>query len=464
MSVYILTQRYFCREYDQTKQIFANAFPWLFPGGIGDIYDVQTGKKPLKEWGKHLLRYFDGRFLKDQLFCLYAFNTIQRHTNNTQGSYFFTGDRFLGKQPPTIEELKQQIQEKNFSYCNKLRYFAQGIKGSDNWWRSRTQDLEAWINHHVSRGNGPPTFFITFSCAEYWWPDLRRILAELEEQGGHKSAADAIRQGDMKAIRKATRKYTLFVNDFFMKRARTFMDTVVKNALGIKYYWGRVEFAPGRGQIHLHLLGIADDRAYLDDFYKAKTMQAKAAVVDKYARERLDMTADVDIEDKDRKRRPDGLTSVLRRRYCESTDEVEDVRLLAQDCMCHHCNKYCLRDVKANQPRQCRMHYGTESECGNEKTPGLPQHDTSYIHTDDKGVRHFRMKRQHSVRVVQHSRTLLKGWRANCDIKLLLYFTNPQRPDINEIDEVCRYVVAYTAKKNHTSRFEKTIVQDLIQG
>ena len=78
------------------------------------------------------------------------------------------------------------------------------------------------------------------------------------------------------------------------------MGTVLKDALGIEHYWGRVEFAPGRGQIHLHMLGIAKDMAYLKDFYKAQTMEDKGVVVDKYARETLDLYADVDVKDDDR--------------------------------------------------------------------------------------------------------------------------------------------------------------------
>ena len=58
-------------------------------------------------------------------------------------------------------------------------------------------------------------------------------------------------------------------------------------------------------------------------------------------------------------------------------------------------------------------------------------------------------------RAVQHSRTLLKGWRANYNIKLLLYFSNPDLPDIGEIEDVCKYVVAYTGKRNHTSQQKK---------
>ena len=48
------------------------------------------------------------------------------------------------------------------------------------------------------------------------------------------------------------------------------------------------------------MLGIAKHKAYLNDFYKAKTMEEKAIVVDKYAREKLDMVANIDIKDDDR--------------------------------------------------------------------------------------------------------------------------------------------------------------------
>ena len=68
-----------------------------------------------------------------------------------------------------------------------------------------------------------------------------------------------------------------------MKQAKSFMATVVKEAIGIDHYWGRVEFAPGRGAIHLHIIGIAIDKAYLLAFYQASTSEEKAQVLDKYA-------------------------------------------------------------------------------------------------------------------------------------------------------------------------------------
>ena len=51
-------------EFSNTR-IFALAFPWLFPGGIGDIKDY-VGK--IGQWGEHMLFYQDARFASDKIF------------------------------------------------------------------------------------------------------------------------------------------------------------------------------------------------------------------------------------------------------------------------------------------------------------------------------------------------------------------------------------------------------------
>ncbi len=82
-----------------------------------------------------------------------------------------------------------------------------------------------------------------------------------------------------------------------MKRVNLFMKTVMKNALQIDHYWGRVEFAPGRGAIHLNLVAVAKDRAYLQDFYRATSLEKKAEVLNNYTIKHLDMTADAKAND-----------------------------------------------------------------------------------------------------------------------------------------------------------------------
>ena len=224
------------------------------------MYDEKRGKvKDIHAWAKHMLRYHDGRFVNDQMFSLYVLNMLQRHTNNTQGNYFYRDENFLGassRLPPTVEDLRDQVANGDYTYIKKLCYLAKGIRGSDSYWRGKTEELESWIDFHISRGHGPPTHFVTLSCAENWWPDLRRLMIELEKEAGRFDHADKLEANDFAAMCKSVKRFTVYVNEFFMKRARVFLDTVANEVMGIEHYWARVEFAPGRGQIHLHPLGI----------------------------------------------------------------------------------------------------------------------------------------------------------------------------------------------------------------
>jgi hypothetical protein len=130
----------------------------------------------------------------------------------------------------------------------------------------------------------------------------------------------------------SARKYPHFVNEFFMKRADFFMKTVMKGALRIEHYWGCVEFALGRGAIHLHDVTIAKDRAYLYDFYKAPTLEGKAKVLNDYAIKHLDMTADAKLSD-NLDYCPNYSSSLLARRFCACHYEEKDVTQLAQNCI-----------------------------------------------------------------------------------------------------------------------------------
>ena len=186
---------------------------------------------------------------------------VQRHINNTQGNYFYKDDNWLGAGSgflPTIEGLRTQIENGDFRFIKKLQYLARGIRGSDSFWRGKQEELESWIDFHIARGHGPPTHFMTLSCAENWWPDLTRIMIELEKEAGNVEQVEALEQGDFKAMSKSVKRFTVYVNDFFMKRSKVFLDTIVKDVMGIEHYWARVEFAPGRGQIICTYLALVE--------------------------------------------------------------------------------------------------------------------------------------------------------------------------------------------------------------
>jgi hypothetical protein len=132
--------------------------------------------------------------------------------------------------------------------------------------------------------------------------------------------------------------------------------------------------------------------------------------------------------------------------------------------MLHECNRNCLKSSKARTPRTCRSHYGTKSEFGNLNTPGMDLIEKAQIQINRKGISPFIMRRTHPVHLVQHNKSLLKAWRASCDIKLLLYYLNPSHPDICEIEDACKYVVAFTGKRDNTTQEEKEAIQNIIMG
>ncbi len=70
------------------------------------------------------MQYYNGRFLEDPLFGLFLYNTIQRHTNNSKGYFFFKSDRFIDKNPPTVQDLKIQLENQKYTlYTNAEELF-----------------------------------------------------------------------------------------------------------------------------------------------------------------------------------------------------------------------------------------------------------------------------------------------------------------------------------------------------
>ena len=159
------------------NKVFVNAFPWLYPGGIGDINDHRPEQKVEEsQWARTQLRYFDGRFQKDPMWCFYALNFVQRHRNKKSGGFFLKD--FVSNKPQTLEELVQRLETGDNTFVEQLQYFSGKVEGSDAYWRKMKAQVYSWINYHVEVGNGPPNLFMTLSCAEYFWPDLNRLIEE----------------------------------------------------------------------------------------------------------------------------------------------------------------------------------------------------------------------------------------------------------------------------------------------
>ena len=100
------------------------------------------------------------------MFSLFVFNSIERHENNRQGSYFFASGKFLGHNPPTIEELKDKLVQGNDRYIQMLQYYSDPVffpQGEN----SPTPKLEK--NPHLVT-NLPVVSWFAVYCAKYQKP------------------------------------------------------------------------------------------------------------------------------------------------------------------------------------------------------------------------------------------------------------------------------------------------------
>ena len=337
-------------EYTQ-PHIFADAYPWLFPGGFGDCSStICHDKTGAMNWCRMLIRFSDGRFMRDPVFSFHLLNFVQRHVNNKDALYFV--NRYLKDKIMTVEDIKSQIEHKNFDFVHKIQQYAgTKIRGSDGWWRHRRHELDSWIGNQLELGHGPPTLFMTFSCAEYWWKDLENLLLERctgteDEELANVMVHDTNEKKRMTAKGKLLECYSAVVQEFFQHRMDAWMETVGKEVFKITHYWLRFEFAKGRGQIHSHMVCITSDYEFIADFHNEFTVKRNkhqgATIYADYARKTLSLTAEKPVIDESVEV-PD---KPLSKGFHDTNSVKNDAAVLVENVHMHKCNDYCLRYVK----------------------------------------------------------------------------------------------------------------------
>jgi hypothetical protein len=267
-------------------------------------------------------------------------NYITRHRNSKSGGFFVKS--FSKGCPQSLEELQQQIRKGNLSFINSLTYYNKRIKGSNSYWRSKRAELYTWINHHVEKGNGVPMFFITLSCAEYYWHDIIRLLKQKLELAGKDSSNCYVGSTKMTTI---LNEYSSVIQEYFQKKVQIWLDTVGKQIFGIKHYWVRYEFAPGRGQIHAHLLAISKDQAIYQlchqDLKLINGNQKRAERLADFVQQHYDMTATVD-DNYNEITIEEGRQS-LKMRFMDINDHKLDIQQLSKAVLDHKCSGFCMR-------------------------------------------------------------------------------------------------------------------------
>lgn len=322
-------------EYDQENSLFTRAFPWLFPGGVGDFGQYRDKKLNVSDWARNMLYYKDGRFAKDRIWCFFGLDFATRKKNQMSGGFFVDG--FFKEGPKTLEELQSEIASGNTRWLERLCYYSQRVLGSAGYWRAKRAEVYSWINHHIEAKHGPPTFFITLSCAEYMWPDIKRLIIDRFE------VADLDPPDLEKSFVQIVNDYTLIVQEYFQERVKIWLSTIGAKVFHIKHYWLRFEFAPSRGQIHAHMLAIHDNPKVMEPYYSNReNKELQEEFLHHWMTEELGITA-IYLENSlssnvDKNIHPSTLT------YLEiKNNKEEDFLSCLQKLQYHKCSAFCMR-------------------------------------------------------------------------------------------------------------------------
>ena len=431
------------------------AFPTLFPDGKGDptnsatMRDVTLGDKI-----KHLIKfaeYNNGkwayRFASHPRFAYWAFNMIQRHRLLSQGNIFLKQNP--GEAKLTVEQLQQMLQTNTYStLMSKLMHYAKNVTGSNSYWHKAKEDLRATIAQV-----GPPTIFFTLSCAEYHWPEFHELFCDPHSE----TLQPAIRQQNVL-------QNPHILDWFFTERTDRFVKFWLKESLGASWHWYRYEYAVQRGSIHCHGVAKLKNDPGLCELTE---IALQGFLASKHINENKGNLSEEEILELETKinqgiqaesvvcqyvdfilttwnpcspeegwSKPDSHPCQTQYLSLNGKQKEEDyVNLLnsvERHTMCS--TKYCLRETSKNE-LACRFKFPFEN-CPKTRIDFEPINTKS-------GQTKYRatiVTKRNDSRLNRHQPLQLQGWRANCDIQIIIDYV-----------ACLEYLVKYTSKGEKAS-------------
>ncbi|CAB4010673.1 ATP-dependent DNA helicase PIF1, partial [Paramuricea clavata] len=407
------------------------AFPTLFPDGKGDPTNQSLLRDvPLQERIKRLLKFAElisgkwvYRFANHPRFSYWAFNMIHRKaylTTKWNISQTKPGEAHL-----TIDELKDMAMSNNSAaLISKVSRYVGNIAGRNAYWNKVKEELKAIIT-----SVGAPTLFFTFSSADMHWPELHALFGTNTE-----------------IITSEIRRQNVINNPhlvdwFFTQRLESFVKYWLYDTLGAKWHWFRYEYQ-GRGSIHCHgtaklnndpglceltqtaLKGFlaqkfkdendCSDTTELDlDIHAGK----KAADTACQYVDWLLSTVNPNPPDEDMWIKPELHPCQKRHNdiphFDVQSDYVDLLNMVQRHTRCS--TGYCLRKKSNETELKCRFHFPFEH---------CPQTKLQFEEVHSKGGNvQYRAKivtRRNDSRLNNHQQLQLQGWRANCDIQVVI--------------------------------------------
>lgn len=250
----------------------AKTFPWHFPSGKFSFDETREKRLTLARYFNNRLMNADDRFAKDTNYIFFSqyISELNQVIEKTQISIRKTVTKFQKEDKINSDMIRNpEILSRLLKNDEAIR-FMQPIRGTPAYWSATQKDLFAML-----RQLGIPTWFCSFSSAEYRWNDA---ISSLLRQRNDDRDPDELDWTDKNEI---LRSNPVTVARMFEHRFHIFQRDVNNSPsepIGkISDFFQRVEFQQ-RGSPHMHCLLWVENAPKIDVHGK----QAVANFIDKY--------------------------------------------------------------------------------------------------------------------------------------------------------------------------------------
>ena len=349
------------------------AFLNIFPMGIAGQNSFRREKLTHYFYEKTRLLSARSHVRRNIPHLFYLFHGSERRAIN-QG-VFITMNNVKCLNGKNVEQLKQMLQNDAPAIERNLNRVVSKIPNSPSYWNGPRSMLKC-----MSETYGPATFFITFSPAEYDWPDLHAYLMRHNK--------DVEMTEGMSVLSLLTMDPVL-TSIYIHQKFQALLNFILKSCcLGtVEHWFYRVEYQ-SRGSPHFHCMFWIKDAPIIG--------QSSDVDVMKFINEHITC-------------------------HFPSKSENSELHDLVNKYLNHGCGLYCKRTLKSRTgkfKKSCRFSF--------------PRKITSKMILNDviesivgRKISNFQKRLYHlprtkeEVRINDYNPALLKIWRANMDIQYI---------------------------------------------
>ena len=367
-------------------------FPTLFPTGKFGKNHPREVKISHSEYDKSRLLNKDSRFRKHAPYVFYLL--WQKEMRELSAGVYNLMKNSNRIHQMTASSLLSNVQNNDEHLEANLCTMLQSVRGSQQYWFVRKSELKCMIREY-----GSPTFFLTFSCAEYESADIANYLRKLNDVPPTYNIGKLCTEDPISVSRKFSLKFHAFFKTVLLKG----------EVLGtVEHFYWKKEYQ-ARGAPHYHVLLWIKDAPVIgrDD--------------------------------------PDVVLSWMQERItCNIPNKQSDSELhsLVTRYQLHKCSRYCKRR------RKCGNTYITRCRFAFPRQPCETAKLNPVSDSLKSRSRIYQLKRSESeTRVNDYNPLLLLLWKANIDIQFVAESSLA----------LAHYVIGYVTKA------EKSSMQELWQ-